>query len=79
MFIKRIVGLSGDSIPNPWPVTLTAHSDGRHLTGHSGRCITIPTNCVFVVGDNLFCSSDSRIWGPIPEKGVCGKMIMKIS
>jgi len=34
---------------------------------------TVPENCFFAMGDNSDESSDSRFWGPVPEKAVIGR------
>lgn len=33
----------------------------------------VPEDCYFMLGDNSFFSSDSRVWGVVPRKNIVGK------
>lgn len=89
VFMKRIVGLPGDKLtvendrlfingtpsfltpkPNPRAFPISLHS---YLSSKAPEYI-VPEDCYFVVGDNLENSSDSRNFGPVPEKNVKGKI-----
>ncbi len=76
-FIKRIIGLPGD--------TVSAHSDHIYVNGiplsepyiaaaplYSGQWV-VGQNEVFVLGDNRNNSSDSQNWGPLPENAIIGR------
>eukprot|EP00732_Lithocolla_globosa_P008100 Lithocolla_globosa_v1_NODE_11134_length_533_cov_2.514644.p1 type:complete len:145 gc:universal NODE_11134_length_533_cov_2.514644:491-57(-) len=63
--MKRIIGMPGDRIyQNPF--------EGHHM-------ITVPDDHVYLVGDNLNNSNDSRRYGPVPTSNVYGKVVWKIS
>jgi signal peptidase I len=85
-FIKRIIGLPGDSIMikdgnvyvNGTQLDESAYledtvytSGGDYLA--EGESVTIGENKYFVLGDNRPHSSDSRTFGPISESQIKGK------
>lgn len=75
-WVKRLVGLPGDRI------ALVYGPDGTIdgvLNLHSGlqppsraRIITIPPDRLFILGDNMAVSKDSRITGPLPVSELLG-------
>lgn len=77
--IKRVAAVPGDR--------LCINSQGIFVnnrqisTWTAGSCtpfmdITIPPGQVFVLGDNLNNSSDSRRFGPIPITRILGKVVL---
>lgn len=73
-FVKRVVGLGGDSIRfvRGRIVVNGEALDAPRCVSKSGslchlpREITVPTGHLFLVGDKLEESDDSRLWGPVP-------------
>ena len=59
---KRIIGLPHDTITPP----------------HSHKAITVPAGHVWLQGDNLNNSSDSRLYGPVPLAMVVGRVEAKL-
>lgn len=88
-FIKRILGLPGDTIAvrdnvfwvNGSPLSEPYISEeiltkpGNYTEG--GREISLGQNEYFVVGDNRPFSSDSRVWGPIGKEEIVGRAFFR--
>ncbi len=83
--IKRIVGLSGDTIEvrngdlyrNGSAVTgedYVKRQPFAHSPIQNMSPIKIPPGHVFVMGDNRDRSADSRAWGPVPVENIKGQV-----
>jgi signal peptidase I len=89
-FIKRVVGLPGETVKveggkvtvynsqNPDGMVLqeNAYLPGGLSTSGSVTT-TLKANEYFVLGDNRQFSHDSRAWGPLPEDDVVGKVLIR--
>ena len=81
-WVKRIVASGGQTI---WSVGRTIYVDGKrlaqpylpkgYLVGPQITRITVPKNDVYVMGDNRNDSCDSRLWGPLPDKDIVGRVV----
>jgi len=89
-FIKRLVGLPGD--------TVTVRSDGEVVVKPQGQkafiidepfiipqtlttattSITLDSDEYFVLGDNRDASFDSRAWGPVPGRYIIGRVVARL-
>jgi signal peptidase I len=84
VLIKRIIGLPGETVQGQ---SGHVYIDGRRLiepylpqgtfTSTFGP-YRIPKGDVWVMGDNRGDSSDSRVFGPIPESTIIGRAVWKI-
>ena len=79
-FIKRIIGLPGETISIANGVVSV---NGQPLTEPyiaappvAGGIWTLEPNQYFVMGDNRNNSSDSRSWGPLDRKYLIGKAVV---
>jgi len=88
-FIKRLVGLPGETIQisngtilvNNKPVEENSvlrkqHYYNRGDFGTEGQSITIPNDAYYALGDNSASSRDSRYWGFMPKKYLLGKAFL---
>jgi signal peptidase I len=88
IFPKRVIGIAGDKI-SPGPANIILVNDVplkeprpcafRYFGGSfpdlpSFKTVKVPEGTLFVVGDNLSNSYDSRFFGPIPVDEVRGKL-----
>lgn len=89
-FIKRIVGLPGETIEiqgKDVVVKNDQHPDGfiaeePYITPQKrqGDFLTVKLKWdeYFVMGDNRDASSDSRVWGPLPSDHIVGRAFLRL-
>src|SRR3989344_4175117 len=63
-FIKRIIAL-----PEPY---VENRGNGTNMT------VSLSDSEYFVMGDNRPESSDSRVWGPLPEEDIVGRAFFRL-
>jgi signal peptidase I len=86
-FVKRIVGLPGDTISISRGrvirnARLTNEPFAKNTCSVQILCdipkpITIPSDHYFLMGDNRGDSNDSRFWGPLPRHAIIGKTFFR--
>lgn len=87
-FIKRVIGLPGE--------TITIHDSSVSITDKNGKevdlsepylvnmgngndeVVLLGPGQYFVMGDNRPASSDSRIWGTVPRENMVGRAIFRL-
>jgi signal peptidase I len=87
-FLKRCVATGGDTVEFRGggivvngqmlllPATAAVWNDpDRAYTADQGTRVAVPEGCLFLLGDNPLRSSDSRMWGCIPECDVIGRVV----
>jgi len=87
-FIKRLVGLGGDTIEikngtvyvNNRPLLDPAFDQryyyNRGRFTQEGQKVIVPEDSYFVLGDNSASSQDSRYWGFVPAKNIIGEAMV---
>jgi len=87
-FIKRIIGLPGETIrirhdtititneENPGGLVLDEPYTSSLTAGN--KIVDLSDTEYYVLGDNRSSSSDSRIWGPLGEDFIVGRAFMRL-
>jgi len=82
-FVKRVIGVAGERVlvngagrvsVDGKPLDESSYLAADRLGGEAGLW-KIPRGDVFVLGDNRRQSCDSRVWGPLPEENVVGRVV----
>lgn len=88
-YIKRIVGLPGEKVTiendsvfiNGAPLAEQYLPTAAATDLSSGRFFleqTLGLGEYFVLGDNRDHSSDSRVWGPLPQRNIIGRVLITV-
>jgi len=87
-FIKRIIGLPGETVTVAGGSIRITHTDGTTSTlqepyvAHQGNgadaTYVVGQDQYFVMGDNRPESSDSRTWGLLPRKNIVGRAFVRL-
>ena len=64
---KRITAIEGDVVP--------VRADNSFFSEY----IVVPKGCVWLTGDNIDNSKDSRVYGPVPTGLIHGRVFAKLS
>ncbi len=87
-FIKRIIGLPGETVELSYSDITITDADGEKQTlsesyldeefNYNTLEVTLTDNEYFVMGDNRPSSLDSRMWGPLPESFIKGRVMARL-
>jgi signal peptidase I len=87
-YIKRIIGLPGETVHIEKGKTSVTKTDGTTLALDESYVVaedatytldrTLGEDEFFVMGDNRPKSSDSRVWGPLPRDDMMGRAFIRL-
>ncbi len=87
-YIKRVIGLPGESVTIDRGLVTIVRTDGTRITLDEPYVVTedatysinstLGTDQYFVMGDNRPKSSDSRVWGALPKDDIIGRAYVRI-
>lgn len=83
-FIKRVVGLPGDTVELREGVLFVngrrveeGYVQGQFRDNESHEAVQVSKGYYYVLGDHRNSSNDSRNWGEVPEKYIYGKAFLR--
>lgn len=86
-FIKRVIGLPGETITikegevtitnSQYPEGFVVEEPYIKFKTSENSTYTLGQGEYFVMGDNRQASADSRIWGPVPEANIIGRPFVR--
>lgn len=87
-YIKRIVGLPGETVEIKDSQVVVVDEDGKEVLNESTYLppdtltsgnirVSLSKDEYFVLGDNREYSSDSRRWGVLPRKHIVGRVYLR--
>jgi signal peptidase I len=83
--VKRVIGLPGDHVAccnARGRVTVNSRQLDEAYLSRGDRpstvsfSVTVRSGKIFVLGDHRRISADSRVWGPVPQSGVVGRVLL---
>lgn len=87
-FIKRIIGLPGETVTISGGTVSVTDSSGatvlldepyvKNIGNGRDSIYEVDQNSYFVMGDNRPESSDSRVWGLMPRENLIGRAILRL-
>lgn len=87
-FIKRVIGLPHDTVTingnnvtitnDTFPQGKTINEPYLYTETDSNLTVHLGPGEYFVMGDNRGASSDSRVWGTLPEDKIIGRALLRL-